>query len=247
MPIASLVDIAINHNIPDPLPLYSRRDPEAISIRSSAPSYVSEAPTYISTVPPSPPPLERTQTASIPTPTFAPGFRPIFPSSVSDISNHRFNINEWSSVRSGHQSRHYQKVADRRATQATMEDHARVQSLARGLSTPTAPITGKTDSYFPMTTSFSAEAEIHSATRFPLEDPDLVGPLAAKQARDRRLYLEKHANEQAAMNQESKTWDFMLSQMADWGERERSWEGFRRDVERRGGFLGKAGRRVKVL
>ena len=124
-----------------------------------------------------------------------------------------------------------------------MEDKARMQSYAFGLNTPTAPIT-VSDSYFPLQSSSDTTTD---PSRFPLEDPDLVGPLAAQQARDRRLYLEKHATEQAAMNQESKTWDFMLSQMADWGERERSWEGFRRDVERRGGFLGKAGRRVKVL
>ena len=146
-------------------------------------------------------------------------------------------------MRSGHQSRLYQKVADRRATQATMDDNARMQSLARVLTTPIAPTTAS-DSYFP--TQISSEPET-DASRFPLEDPDLVGHLAAQQARDRRLYLEKHASEQAAMNSESLTWDFMLSQMADWSERQRSWEGFRRDVERRGGFLGKAGRRVRVL
>lgn len=36
-----------------------------------------------------------------------------------------------------------------------------------------------------------------------------------------------------ALQQESKTWDFMISQMADWQERERSWNKFKEEMDRR--------------
>jgi mannitol-1-phosphate 5-dehydrogenase len=41
--------------------------------------------------------------------------------------------------------------------------------------------------------------------------------------------------------QESKTWDFMLAQMADWEERERSWKKFRDDVDKKSGIGVKTG------
>lgn len=52
----------------------------------------------------------------------------------------------------------------------------------------------------------------------PLEDPALVGEEAAKRARQQRLYREaclKHDGDMRLV-QENKSWDFMLSQMADW-------------------------------
>ena len=64
----------------------------------------------------------------------------------------------------------------------------------------------------------------------PHEDPDLVGLEAATLARERRLYMERCENGTEALRQESLTWDFMLSQMADWKERERSWDKFRAQV-----------------
>ena len=67
----------------------------------------------------------------------------------------------------------------------------------------------------------------------PLEDPELVGTAAANAARERRLYMTKCINGREALRQENKTWDFMLGQMADWQERERSWEGFKKNVEGR--------------
>ncbi|KAF4534480.1 uncharacterized protein LTHEOB_3288 [Lasiodiplodia theobromae] len=41
----------------------------------------------------------------------------------------------------------------------------------------------------------------------------------------------------ALVVQENKSWDFMLSQMADWEERERSWSKFRSEVEMRQGRI----------
>ena len=65
----------------------------------------------------------------------------------------------------------------------------------------------------------------------PLEDPDLVGVAAATAARERRLYMTKCRREQEAMKHEDKSWDFQLGQMADWHERNKSWDGFKRNVE----------------
>ena len=72
----------------------------------------------------------------------------------------------------------------------------------------------------------------------PLEDPELVGQAAATAARERRLYMAKCLREKEAQKQENKGWEFMLGQMNDWSERERSWEGFKKNVERRKGGLG---------
>lgn len=64
----------------------------------------------------------------------------------------------------------------------------------------------------------------------PFEDPDLVGVEAANAAKERRLCMMRRIDDHEALQQESKSWDFMLSQMADWKERERSWEKFQRDI-----------------
>ncbi|KAF1987398.1 hypothetical protein K402DRAFT_47579 [Aulographum hederae CBS 113979] len=59
----------------------------------------------------------------------------------------------------------------------------------------------------------------------PLEDPILVGEAAAARAREERLYRENCRDE--ALRNEGKAWDFLLAQMMDWEERERSWGRFR--------------------
>ena len=82
--------------------------------------------------------------------------------------------------------------------------------------------------------------EIDSGPTSPLEDPDLVGPEAARRAKERRIYMARCKNNKEAMRQENKTWDFMLAQMADWKEREKSWEKFRNDMASgKSGILGK--------
>ena len=154
---------------------------------------------------------------------------------MNDIVIHRYNIAEWSSVNSGHQARHYQAVARRRATVADIEEKALIQAFA-SLTSPTFPppaTSSPSSSSSNPTSPADGNALVEGASdyeRYPHEDPDLVGPAAAQQAKERRLYLEKHESEQAALRQENKSWDFMLAQMADWKERERSWEKFRKEV-----------------
>lgn len=113
-----------------------------------------------------------------------------------------------------------------------MDVHAFARNLtAPPLSSPPTIQNSPSDSNSCTYSNSDSDTE-NEAARYPQEDPALVGPHAAQQARERRLYLEKHESEQLALRQESKSWDFMLSQMADWRERERSWEKFRREVGR---------------
>lgn len=57
----------------------------------------------------------------------------------------------------------------------------------------------------------------------PLEDPSLVGDEAASRATARRLYLEQCAKEEALI-EDQKGWDFMFTQLEDWGGRVKSFE-----------------------
>ena len=79
----------------------------------------------------------------------------------------------------------------------------------------------------------TASGNEHTAYLSPHEDPDLVGIAAAALARERRLYIERCENEAESLKQENMAWDFMLNQMADWKERERSWDRFRVQVGKR--------------
>jgi hypothetical protein len=73
----------------------------------------------------------------------------------------------------------------------------------------------------------------------PLEDPHLVGEVAAARAKASRIYMAKELAaarkiqaEDMMLRQEIRTWDFMIAQMTDWEERERSWKNFRTEVGR---------------
>lgn len=222
---------------PEPLPLYSRHDPDAISIRSSAPSYVSEAPTYSSaprrpTINPTPtsllPPLSPNEvTLGLPAPRFAPGFTNRAHGSVSDLNIHHLSVASWSSTRTSNNSRQYDAVARRRANQAA-ETTAILNSLSavppplNANASPTASST-RLDAY-PVQPGSSSEP------LNPLEDPYLVGEEAATRARRARVYREMCLRGQETQKYESRSWEFMLGQMADWQERDRSWRNFKSRV-----------------
>lgn len=73
----------------------------------------------------------------------------------------------------------------------------------------------------------------------PLEDPALVGEVAAARAKSSRLYRETAMRDPIeALRNENKSWDFMLHQMKDWEERDQSWTNFRKEVS--------CGRRMKL-
>jgi hypothetical protein len=64
----------------------------------------------------------------------------------------------------------------------------------------------------------------------PLEDPYLVGEEAARRARAQRVYREMCLKEEETSRYDSRSWDFMLGQMADWEERGQSWRNYRARV-----------------
>jgi len=225
----------------EPLPVYSRyptpRDSDAVSIASAAPSYRSDAPPYspptqpssttaaAAPAPPAPstdrsssssaaaPPATRT---GLPDRQYAPGFGGRARAAAGDaLALAHYNIGSWSSVRGCH-SKQYENVAKRRVE--------RESSIAGFVSLLPAVTTATSAAAAP-----PADA-LEQAPRSPLEDPQLVGEVAARRARDARLYRERCVRGDEALRNENKGWDFMMAQMADWEERERSWMRFRESV-----------------
>ncbi|CAJ2504266.1 Uu.00g116600.m01.CDS01 [Anthostomella pinea] len=241
---------AIHHG-PTRLERLSADDFETASVRSAAPSYISEAPSYHSTLPPheSAPaytpataPAYTTQpqqtSSSTPTPrqsstmlppaaapmssTFTPGAGlPRLPSprrrasELPQLSQFRLPTS-WASSSSGNpQARHYQSVANRRAAAA----------VAHAASTQSLLIAARDD-----VVNAASTADDDGRVR-PLEDPYLVGEVAAARARRERLARQ---NGDDILIREDMRWDWFLSQMNDAQERERSWANFRQSYESRG-------------
>lgn len=213
-------------------PRYSTEDFETASIRSAAPSYISEVPSYHTlpynhdeVVPPYSPPAPRAANlvTSASAPLFAPGRQrattsrqqtiglpPLPPAPTqSSVSMQSFRLPTWS-ARNAPAARHYRNVAERRITSGryagSSEPMARQSSNDRILET---------------------HSDNEPETR-PLEDPYLVGEVAAAQARRGRLLRETGED---ILVREDKQWDWLLAQMRSWDERERSWARYRRDLE----------------
>ncbi|KAG6023817.1 hypothetical protein E4U40_003733 [Claviceps sp. LM458 group G5] len=237
-------------------PRYSTEDFETASVRSAAPSYSqsihppvssyvvsqvnadiiakgSDAPSYHTLpynhseiIPPYSPPASRTATivASTSAPLFAPGRQrattsrqqtiglpPLPPAPTqSSTSIQSFRLPTWSASNAP-AARHYRNVAERRITSGR---------YAAASSEPVAQ------------TSIERIADDQTETTQPearpLEDPYLVGEVAAAQARRDRLLRE---TEDDILLREDRQWDWLLAQMRGWEERERSWARFRRDFE----------------
>ncbi|KAI1764415.1 hypothetical protein GGR53DRAFT_466398 [Hypoxylon sp. FL1150] len=225
----------------------SAEDFETASIRSAAPSYISEAPSYHSMLPtnesvpeytpPEPrgsnlasPPRYAASTSmlnvsSTPTPmtsTFAPGAglpRIPSPRRRNDVPQlHHFSIPTWSSMTSNPTARHYQRVAHRRVSAATgRHNWSGVESALRSA---VGRINAQT----------AAEADDPDKFR-PLEDPHLVGEEAAARARRERLARQ---NGDDVLIREERRWDWFLGQSRDWDEQNRGWNAFSRNIESRG-------------
>lgn len=71
------------------------------------------------------------------------------------------------------------------------------------------------------------------------EDPELVGEEAAKQNKEER---ERRENGRAVLEMEDRRWDWLLAQMSDWEERDKSWKKFRQELE--GGKRAKLAKRL---
>lgn len=219
---------------PEPLPLYSRDDPDAISIHSAAPSYVSDTPTYHSHRTPTsllPPLSPNQQVRGLPAPRYAPGFQSRALGSVSDINVHNFNTGSWSSTRTSNNSRQYNAVARRRANQAQANTTAILNSLSAVPPPLERPGTSGSPSASTTTlTAYPVQVGSSSEPINPLEDPYLVGEEAAGRARAARVYREMCLRGEETTRYESRSWDFMWGQMSDWDERQKSWTSFRKRV-----------------
>ncbi|KAG5963241.1 hypothetical protein E4U58_003629 [Claviceps cyperi] len=228
-------------------PRYSAEDFETASVRSAAPSYSSDAPSYHTlpynhseVIPPYSPPASRTATlvASTSTPLFAPGRQrattsrqqtiglpPLPPAPTqSPTSIQSFRLPTWSASNAP-AARHYRNVAERRITSGRYA--ASSESVAQ---TSTERIADD-------------QPETQPEAR-PLEDPYLVGEVAAAQARRDRLLRETTGDD--ILLREDRQWDWLLAQMRGWEEREKSWARFRRDFEgvQRKKFLRRIGGRL---
>jgi len=162
-----------------PLPRYSR-DPETISIRSAAPSYISNAPSYHSQHITAEQEESRSQGRAC---------REDRHAILNPYARSAGNIS-WSSVQ-GHQSRAYLSVANRRAARPQLS-----------------------------TVPDSRSPPCSTARTSPSDNP-------APSAEARR------GRDEEALQEENKSWEFMLSQMADWDAREREWRKFKAEVEER--------------
>ncbi|KAL6853286.1 hypothetical protein J3F83DRAFT_756057 [Trichoderma novae-zelandiae] len=212
-------------------PRYSADDFDTASIRSAAPSYVSEVPSYhsrttyneatpaytaaapTSTVP------TTTATASAPRQIFSAassslsgrqtvGLPPLPPlASPRVLNDHSFRIPTWSAGNAP-AARHYRKVAERRVVDG------RFQAAAE--------VVGMRD-----TTITRPNEDNDGPVLRPLEDPYLVGEQAAAEARQQRIAREVG---ESMLREEDKQWDWMLAQMKTWEERERNWTRFRQEA-----------------
>ncbi|CAF3496541.1 unnamed protein product [Fusarium graminearum] len=219
-------------------PRYSNDDFETASVRSAAPSYawhetsladlftapVSEAPSYHSTnpfpeaLPSYSPPVRNhavVRSSMIPsssgtsTPTTRQqtiGLPPVPSAPLRSQPNlNNFRIATWSSVSSNPAARHYQNVANRRLT----AQRDPVDSIRRVMSD-------------------IAEQEPERYVTRPLEDPYLVGEVAASRARRERVARESGDD---ILIREDRQWDWFLARMKDSDERQRSWNSFRREQD----------------
>lgn len=229
---------------------FSAEDFETASIRSAAPSYISEAPSYHTTVsttetiPPYSPPqsgnintngngtpasrsLLPSHTAHIPSPGLPP-IPPVRSSSADLPSLGAFRIPSWSV----NTNPMYQRVATRRAQAAMSSGEGLVRNAARVLERVNEEGSSGSGSGTP--------ADSSSSRVRPLEDPYLVGEVAAARARWERLARE---NTEDILHREDRRWDWFLGQVNEREERSTSWRPFRRN-NMHSGTRGKLARRV---
>ncbi|KAK1758653.1 hypothetical protein QBC47DRAFT_148017 [Echria macrotheca] len=189
-------------------------DFETASIRSAAPSYTSDAPSYHSTVPnpepvppyspperprpvatSSPAPLIRSDPNSTPRQGLPPvPTGPIHQSSVPSLA--QFRIPSWSTISANPT---YHRVALRRVSAA---------ASSRGAEARRAVLD-----------SIDEEEQRQRDRLRPLEDPHLVGEVAAAQARRERLARESGDE---ILIREDRRWDFFLGELSSRQQQQRS-------------------------
>ncbi|KAL5349743.1 hypothetical protein ACLOAV_004773 [Pseudogymnoascus australis] len=191
-----------------PPPAYTPRapsPPRALDIETA--SILSAAPSYFSTAPP--------YSAASPRPPQSTSRNP----SLADYYHTSWSRHATPS------SRHYDAIAERRARAASERDTADLLAAARVTRDPVRAARMVVEER--ERAEFGVGEEEGRRVR-PLEDGELVGEEAAEKARRERLAREGVE----VLVREDKRWDWLLSQMNDWEERERSWKRFKKQKER---------------
>ncbi|KAL2758543.1 hypothetical protein ACRALDRAFT_2040702 [Sodiomyces alcalophilus JCM 7366] len=162
------------------------------------------------------------------------GLPPIPPRCPTIPQLDQFRIPTWSAIQSNPT---YHNVARRRARGnagdpvASLRRAILLERVAESENTllSSSPSSSSSSS-LPSSSSCSSQPGSSSAPapRRPLEDPHLVGEAAAAEARRARLARER-ANE--ILVQEDRQWNWFVTQMGDWEERDRSWTRSRREIE----------------
>ncbi|KAI1392091.1 uncharacterized protein F4822DRAFT_389604 [Hypoxylon trugodes] len=247
-------------NGPTRLDRLSAEDFETASIRSAAPSYISEAPSYHSTIPtnesapaytpreshptpPSRPPgyasssmlniSPPSPSSSTPTPmtsTFAPG------AGLPRIPSPRRRTNDVPQLAAFSIPSWSSMHSNPTARHYQRVAHRRV-SAANGRSWG-----GVETALRSAVERMNAAAAADDADPYkvrPLEDPYLVGEEAAATARRERLARQ---NGDDILYREERRWDWFLGQTKDWDERDRSWNAFRNNFESQGRLARRFGR-----
>jgi hypothetical protein len=194
----------------NPPPYVSREqiqteDFETSSIRSAAPSYKSDTPTYVSTTPP-------------PRQIGLPPIPPLpIPRTNPNPSLDAFRMSSWSRTQTSNPTaKHYHRIAQRRASTLTIKQQSTLLIAALNGDDGIAQIKKKMDEE-------QRAKQIRTS-----EDPQLVGEEAAEQNRQERLRRESGWD---VLEREDKRWDWILAQMSDWKERDKSWKKYRKEVE----------------
>ncbi|KAI1212775.1 uncharacterized protein F4807DRAFT_349085 [Annulohypoxylon truncatum] len=256
-------------NGPSRIERLSAEDFETASIRSAAPSYISEAPSYHSTLPtnesvPEYTPREPATTSAVPSPpryaasssmlnlssstptptpmtsTFAPGAGlPRIPSPRRDAP--RLSHFQIPSWSS--------MASNPTARHYQRVAHRRVSAAANGgrwgggggVESALRSAVERINANAAAAAAAAAAADDADDPDKvrPLEDPYLVGEEAAARARRERLARQ---NGDEVLYREERRWDWFLGQTRDWDERNRSWGAFSTTIDNRGRLARRFGR-----
>ncbi|KAI5861070.1 hypothetical protein GGS23DRAFT_578650 [Durotheca rogersii] len=244
------------HNGPSRLEGLSAEDFETASIRSAAPSYVSEAPSYHSTIltnesvpaytprepqsssqsSRSPPPrytsssmLNLSPTPTPMTSTFAPG------AGLPRIPSPR-RRNDAPHLGHFHVPSWSSMSNNPNTRHYQRVAHRRVSAANNGAWVEGALRTAIDRIHAAATTT--DDDDDPNKVR-PLEDPYLVGEEAAARAKRERLARQ---NGDDILLREERRWDWFLAQMRETEDRDRNWSNYRRNVESRGRLALRFGR-----
>jgi hypothetical protein len=217
-----------------------------VSITSAAPSYHSDVPDYEQPAPVqaqrSQPqvsqlasgrlrgPQQEQQQYGLPSLRYAPGFVPRT-SSRDALSAENYNVVSWSTIRINPVRKQYENVARRRASRAGQIDASTLMNTLLSVAT------GQGESAAASALSGSSNLAPCDGNPVgpplpPNEDPDLVGQAAAERAKAQRQYRETLMREDeeakaTALRLEGNSWDFMLRQMNDFEDRDRTQRSFK--------------------